>query len=183
MDVQDSLNETLAHRDRREHRKLPKRYRDVLPGSLATFPPSLQPEVSALSDPIMLPSSISSQVRKVLKSMRNSFGLFRQYCATRFPEHDPDENLISGDLMDTSPDSLSSLPVDSCYPYSTQSSLNDLLKIVRHPDFRPADVARANWRHINAQLGGGSRDEDGWEDEPADGDWITAPIRIKVPFH
>jgi hypothetical protein len=124
------------------------------------------------------------------------FGLFRQYRATRFPEHDPDKNSTSDDLMDIAPDSLS----NSYHPYPTQSSFllgewywndgtkksqssfNNLLKIVGHPDFRPEDVARANWRHINAQLGEGSQGEDGWEDE-LDGDWIETPIRIKVPFH
>jgi hypothetical protein len=102
--------------------------------------------------------------------------------------------------MVQSPDFLSSLPVDSYHPYPTQSSFllgewywndgtkksqssfNNLLKIVGHPDFRPEDVARVNWRHINAQLGGGSQGEDGWEDE-LDGDWIETQIRIKVPFH
>jgi len=104
-------------------------------------------------------------------------------------------------MIDTSPDSLSDVPVDSYHPYPTQSSFllgewywndgmkkshssfNNLLKIVGHPDFRPEDVAKTNWRHINAQLSGDLRDEDGWEDEQADGDWIETPIKIKVPFH
>jgi hypothetical protein len=111
--------------------------------------------------------------------------------------------------MDTSPDSSSGLPVDSYYPYPTlssfllgewywtdgvkksQSSFNNLLKIIGHPDFRPEDVAGANWQRINAQLVDGERHiglsntdcEDGWEDELVDRHWIKSPIKIKVPFH
>ena len=53
-------------------------------------------------------------------------------------------------------------------------------------------VAGTNWRRINAQLGGDlpshvsddENDEGGWEDEGGvDGDWISTPIKIKVPFH
>jgi hypothetical protein len=102
--------------------------------------------------------------------------------------------------MDTTPDSLYN-PVKLYHPYPTQSSFllgewywndgtkksqssfNNLLKIVGHPDFRPEDVARANWRHVNEQLGGESRGEDGWEDEQVDRDWIETLIKIKVPFH
>jgi hypothetical protein len=154
-------------------------------------------------------SSVLSRVRKILKSTRNIFGLFRQYHAAHFPEHDPDEIITSDDLMDTSPDPSSSLPADSYQPYPTQSSFllgewywNDgvkksqssfknLLKIVGHPSFRPEDVASANWQRIDAQLGGDARDhntnvgecEDGWEDESAVGDWDEKTIKIKVPFH
>jgi len=191
------LDQTLAQRrGRRSHRQLPKRYRDILPEPPAALPPRLQPPEPALPEPIRPPSPVSS-----LKSTRNLFGLFRQYRATCFPEHDPNENITSHDMMDISPDSLSDILVDSYHPYPTQSSFllgewywndgmkkshssfNNLLKIVGHPDFRPEDVAKTNWRHINAQLSGDSRDEDGWEDEQVDGDWIETPIRIKVPFH
>jgi hypothetical protein len=147
------------------------------------------------------------QARKILKSTCNIFGLFRQYHASRFPEHDPDENIEFGDLMDTSSDLSASVPVDSYHPYPTRSSFllgewywNDgtqkskssfknLLKIVGDPDFQPQDVARANWSHIDAQLGGDARDdgdgssEHGWEDEQSDEDWVRTPIRIMVPFH
>jgi len=68
----------------------------------------------------------------------------------------------------------------------SQSSFKNLLEIVGHPDFRPEDVAAVNWKNIDSQLGGELRDdnnEDSWEDEPADGDWIKTPIQINVPFH
>jgi hypothetical protein len=110
--------------------------------------------------------------------------------------------------MDTSSDLSASVPVDSYDPYPTrssfllgewywndgakksQSSFKNLLKIVGDPDFRPQDVARANWSHINAQLGGdalGDGDDEGsehsWEDEHDGEDWVKTPIKIMVPFH
>src|ERR1700728_534389 len=179
MDV-DSLNETLAqHRCRQENCQLPKRYRDMLPDPPAALPPPLQPPPIPPEPVQASPSpSLSSLVRTILTSARNSFGLFRQYRAISFPEHDPD-NLTSDDLIDTAPDSSSV----TYHPYPTQSSFllgewywndgtkksqssfDNLLKIIGHPDFRPEDVARANWRHINAQLSGESQNEDDWEDE------------------
>lgn len=138
--------------------------------------------------------------RKLLRSPRNKFGLFRQYHATQFPEHDPDENTTSDDLLD----SPSTNVADLIHPYPTlssfllgewywndglkksQSSFANLLKIVGHPDYRPEDVSNVDWKKIDARLGGipDTRDaDDDWEDEQdGDGDWIETPIRIKVPF-
>ena len=184
----EDLDRSLAQRrGRREHRQLPKRYRDVLPEPPAALPPAsvlTDAQIGTVTSPLItaapaLPQALSrvlSPVRKILKSARNVFGLFRQYHATSFPDHDPNENIVSDDLMDSS---LDTHPVETYHPYPNQSSFllgewywndgtkklqssfNNLLKIVGHPKFRPEDVARANWWHINAQLGGGSRDEDG----------------------
>jgi Plavaka transposase len=209
-------------RSRREHRRLPKRFRDVLPERPAALPPPFQPvSNSAQPEPIAPPSSqeipqaepprqesssVLSGVRKILKSTRNIFGLFRQYYATRFPEHDPVENLTSDELMDTTPDSPPSLTADTYHPYpnqssfllgewywndgvkKTQSTFKNLIKIIGHPNFRPEDVAGTKWQSIDAHLGGGLRDDnpdegDGWEDDQTDGDWIEKPIKIMVPFH
>jgi len=198
----------------------------MLPSSLAALPRLLRPPPCDLTTPppvLSLPLedsrpcteptapslSVSSQAKKILKSARNLFGLFRQYHAIKFPDHDPDEDSTPNDLMDTSPDSSSSIPVDSYHPYPTlssfllgewywtdgvkksQSSFNNLLKIIGHPDFRPEDVAGANWQRINAQLVDGERHvgfsdtdcENDWEDELVDRRWIKSPINIKVPFH
>lgn len=152
----------------------------------------------------------TSLVRRILKSPRNAFGLFRQYYATRFPDHDPGENITHNDLIDAPPDPSFTSPAHNYYPYPNQSSFllgewywNDgerksrssfqnLLKIVGHPDFRPEDVAGKNWRLIDAQLGGEVGGEgcegvnkDSWEDERdgALGGWTKTPIKIKVPFH
>jgi hypothetical protein len=120
MDV-DDLNQTLAERrSRREDRRPPKRYRDILPDRPAALPPPSQPlsesTYTALASPsaqAMPPSpassashgfSVLSRFRRLLKSTRNVFGLFRQYHATQFPDHDPNEHVTLDDLMDTSPD-------------------------------------------------------------------------------
>jgi hypothetical protein len=130
MDV-DDLNQTLAERrSRREHR-LPKRYRDVLPERPAALPPTSQPSSESIPPASASPSaeamppaasasrgsSVLSRVRRLLKSTRNAFGLFRQYHATQFPEHDPDEDITLDDLMDKSSNLL-----ESYHPYPTRSS-------------------------------------------------------------
>ena len=110
---------------------------------------------------------------------------FRQYHATHFPDHDPDESITPKDLMDISADT-SANPACKYYPYpnqssfllgewywngsekKSQSSFKNLIKIVGHPDFCPEDVAGQNWRLIGALLSGepyAGLDEDGWEDE------------------
>jgi hypothetical protein len=213
----EDLDQPLAERrGRRENRQLPKRYRDILPAPPAALPPAPHlvtvtsesaPTASAAATQAS-PSSeqtpnIYSRVGKLLKSTRNKFGLFRQYHATRFPDHDPNENITRDDLMDTSPGTF--YPPDSYHPYpnqssfllgewywtgglkKTQSGFRDLIKIVGHPNFQPEDISGTNWRHIDAQLGGDrscnpSNQED-WEDEEDNGDWVKTPIKIKVPFH
>ena len=213
----EDLDQPLAQRrDRREYRQLPKRYRDILPKPPAALPPAPQPVTSGCAltaspaTTSVLPSSqqlsnIHSCFKQLLKSTRNKFGLFRQYHATRFPDHDPNMNITRDDLMDTSPDTFSGYPADSYQPYPNQTSFllgewywngglkktllgfQDLIKIVGHPSFRPEDVSGTNWRLIDAQLNGDRscnplNDED-WEDEEYNGDWVKTPIKIKVPFH
>jgi hypothetical protein len=211
------LDQPLAERrGRRENRQLPKRYRDVLPEPPAALPPAPQPvasECALTTSPATIPASPSSdseqppnvysRVRRLLKSTRNKFGLFRQYHATRFPDHDPNEHITRDDLMDTSPDTFSGYPVDSYHPYPNQSSFllgewywngglkktqlgfQELIKIVGHPNFQPENVSGTNWRLINAQLSGQScspsNDED-WSDEEDNGEWVKTPIKIMVPF-
>jgi hypothetical protein len=222
MDV-DAMDCSLAERRGRREHQLPRRYQDVLPDRPAALPPPSQPPSDSAQWEVVTP--LSSQevprteptnqgptslfgVRKVLKSVRNIFGLFRQYHATHFPEHDPVENVTSDELMDTSNDPPT-LAADSYHPYpnqssfllgewywndgvkKTQSNFKKLLKIIGHPSFRPEDVAGTKWQNIDAQLGGdlrgGSPDEGsgelGWEDEHADGDWVETPIKINIPFH
>ena len=215
MGCKDPDQPLAEHRSRRENRQLPKRYQDILPEPLAVLPPAssqVTPECAQVvpaASPAVLPPSpphqspaVLSQVKKILKSLHNIFGLFWQYFGTRFPDHDPEESVISNDLMDVS----STLPINVYYPYPNQSSFllgewywNDgekklqssfqnLLKIVGHPNFRPEDVAGRNWRLVDAQLSGEQRREgsstgDGWEDEQTDRDWFKTPIKVNVPFH
>ena len=206
------LHQSLAERrTRRENRQLPKRYRDIAPEPPATLPPS---SLQAIPEYMQVDPQFSSQespapattpVRKILKSPHNVFGLFRQYYATRFPDHDPEKHITPDDL-NTSSDLSSTPPAHSYAPYpnlssfllgewywnggekKSQSSFKNLIKIVGHPDFRPEDVAGKNWRFFDARLSGehykGSNEDD-WEDErdSRPEGWIKTPITINVPFH
>ena len=97
-------------------------------------------------------------------------------------------------------DNSSALPVELYYPYpnqssfllgewywndgvkKSQSSFQNLTKIVGHPDFRPEDVSGKNWHLIDARLSG-DLSCDSWEDEESNGAWVRTPVNIKVPFH
>ncbi|KAF8219029.1 hypothetical protein L208DRAFT_1557851 [Tricholoma matsutake] len=161
----EGLDQPLAEcRGRRENRQLPKCYQDILPEPPAALPPALQPvtsECTLATSPATVSASPSSEQptniyscdRKLLKSTQNKFGLFWQYHATRFPDHDPNENITCDDLMVASPDTFSGNPTDSYHPYlnqslfllgewywngrlkKTQSGFQDLIKIVGHPTF------------------------------------------------
>lgn len=201
------LDQPLANRRvQRQNRQLPKRYRDIAPEPPTALLPFSQPD-RPLVDPEVLsvqPSPVRiSPVKKHLESVRNIFGLFRQYYAAHFPDHDPDENIAPNDLIDTS---LNSLPRRDYYPYSnqssfllgewywndgekkSQSSFQNLIKIIGHPEFHPEDIAGKNWRAIDAHLSGEhckGLNEDDWEDVEDDGvgHWIKTPIKIDIPFH
>jgi hypothetical protein len=172
-------------------------------------------QVGTATSLAIAPASTASQrtptgftpVRNILKSARNTFGLFRQYHATRFPDHDPNESVVFDDIVDAYLDTPFASPAKLYYPYpnqssfllgewywnggtqKSQSSFQNLLKIVGHPEFRPEDVANKSWRSIDAQLSGDRRceglngSEDGWENELSKGNWTKTSIRINVPFH
>ena len=187
------------------------RYRDVLPEPPAALPPAtilitldcaptMSPATAPVSPSSRQSSNTHSPVRRLLKSARNTFGLFRQYHAPRFPDHDPNKNITRDDLMDASTDTTLSNLQNAYYPYPNQSSFllgewywnggikksessfQDLIKIVGHPSFRPEDVAGTQWQLVNGQLSGDRLYEDGWADEEVIGDWVKTPIKIQVPF-
>jgi hypothetical protein len=217
MESEDVDQPLLKRRRRRENRQLPKRYRDVLPQPAEALPPTPQsPQNAAHPEPVTLPPthevvptalpSAPTRVSKILNSARNIFGLFRQYHATRFPEHDPDVNTASDDLVkellpDPSPsvlDPYKPYPNQSSYLLGewywndgvkkSQSSFKNLISIVGHPDFQAQDVGGTNWTCINRELGGvlwggEEENEEGWEDEKINEGWHETPIKIKVPFN
>jgi len=192
-----------------------KHCQQIAPEPLALLPPlSSQPECpaweagSAVSHPSAQQWSVQGlPIRRILKSLNNAFGLYQQYYAIRFPDHDPIENITPNDLTDATPILSSNPPAHKYYLYpnqslfllrewywndgenKSQSSLQNLLKIVGHPDFHPDDIAGINWQNIDAQLSGEhskvSNMEDGWEDtqDSRSGSWIKTPIKINVPFH
>jgi hypothetical protein len=199
---EDDLDEPLAQRrNRREQRRLPERYRNVEPEppvplpstSSQILPEFVQAEPDASQCPQQKPPIPLSQVKKILQSACDGFGLFRKYYATRLPGNDALPDSSSNSLIDAS---LPTLPVDIYYPYPNQSSFllgewywNDgekksrssfqnLLQIVGHPSFRPEDVSGKNWLRIDAQLSGELLDDPNEKDG-----WIRTPVKISVPFH
>jgi len=119
------LNQSLAVcRQHCEHHQLPKQYQDVAPKHPAALPPSALQVMSACTrtEPNVpqSPSLYSSQqdpppaplVRRILKSSHNTFGLFQQYYATHFPDHDPSE-YITPNYLNTSPNLFFTSPAHS----------------------------------------------------------------------
>ena len=129
------LDQPLAEcRGHRENCQLPKHYRDILrkpPAALPRTPPpapQLATSECVLTKPLATApgSPLSKQALKIdslklLKSTQNKFGLFWQYHAACFPDHDPNENITCDDLMDML-DTFSGYPADFYHPYLTQSS-------------------------------------------------------------
>ncbi|KAI0058498.1 hypothetical protein BV25DRAFT_1810603 [Artomyces pyxidatus] len=157
--IAQDLHLPIAEHKGKRTRRQPKRVRDNQPEPLAALPPpSHQPDnVAALHPLLNQPPgghSPPSSFRKLLRSTRNAFGLFRQYYAAHFPTHDPDERSTSK-------------PID----------------IVGNPSYRPGDVSDTDWRRINRELGRDNPEEDGWEDDDRAGAWVETPITINIPFH
>ena len=204
----ETLHISLAElRTRREHRQPPKRYLDMLPEPPPALPPPCLPEDAQTDSNEPQPLSQQSQVpasladRKVLKSGCNGFGLFRQYFVSHLPDHDPGGRITRNDLIESPNPSRSVHPYPNLSSFligkwywnggerKSQASLEQLVKIIGHPEFRPKDVAGNNWQLIDAQLSGerseDSNKEDDWENEQVNQPegWIKTPIKIKVPFH
>jgi hypothetical protein len=147
MDVQDAVGDThLSLMERkpwknRLGRRLPKRYRDLLPE-----PISLEPSVSAspsttshetfqLSSPSQREVSdiqavtagihvVTSRISQFFTTRRNKFGLFRQYTTATRPSHDPEEHTTAEDLCEEcEPASQPHTPLDQFHPYPNRNAL------------------------------------------------------------
>jgi len=144
------------------------------------------------------PDNANTQVRKILESPRNSFGLFRRYFSHQFPSHDPESEVTLSSLS-TVVYSGGKPPTSSYAPYpnessfqlgnwywnhgvqKSQASFKELVSIVGGDDFRPSDIQSTNWSKINEQLAEGTCNEAEWVDEEAG--WTTSTVTISVPFH
>lgn len=187
---------------RRADRRLPLRYRDLLPEPPRTAPPRpVSPPVSIAQNtpPQELHDArASSQTteRDVFRSLRNAFHLFQQYTSFTRPSHDPEANVTGEDLSDIADESespLSPIPTPSYGPYpnhnafrlgewywnggaqKSQSSFRDLLQIVGDPNFKPSDVRNVNWKDVDAKLA-----QDDFSEEEDTG-WTRTPVTILVP--
>jgi Plavaka transposase len=206
----------LAERRTRRQIRIPKRYLDTTPQPPAALPPlgvsSELTEVSSsaqtgvfLSNRNDAASSRSSDdILQVLLSPCNAFGLFRQYYATCFPLHDPEElntlNALS-DIPDRNSSESMSFSVDtlnvSPYPnhssfalgewywsdgvQKSKKSFKNLINILTDPNFRPHDLVDTKWDLIDHQLG--SDNDAMWVNEEQDAAWERIPVTFLVPFH
>ena len=174
----DSASLPLSlRRTRQIDRRLPKRYRDVLPEPNMPLPP---PEcrksdgeracVPELAD-VPVPSDFQDGtphrplLPRTFKSQVNSYGLFRLYHYDTIPENDPEDISDAADRMDID------LNANPFYPYPNQTSLllgdwywnqgtvksrkcfRSLLKIVGSSDFKPEDIRDTEWTKIDRELG------------------------------
>jgi hypothetical protein len=129
-------------RNRRTDRRLPLRYRDLLPEPQHIAPPfpvsPLASTVPAASLPVSQdiegddtnPISIGTQTTKqrvshVFRTLCNTFNLFRQYNSLSAPLHDPEANATGEDLSDVmdQPQSLPAEPPSPSYsPYPNRNA-------------------------------------------------------------
>jgi len=112
----DNDSSSLAkRRSRRVHRRLPKRFRDLLPEAPPSLPSAesiprstLTPPPQSDNTPFPIPdhnrqanpptTDPCSRVFKYFHTVKNLFGLSRRYFAPQFPTHDPDQSTTLTDL-------------------------------------------------------------------------------------
>jgi hypothetical protein len=122
---------------KRTGRRLPKRYRDMLPEPVPLAPQAVSshPELSisnqsdhGLPSITRLVSSVGHRIRRFFTTQPNKFGLFRRYHHEGPPSHDPEEHVSLQDLCDagevgavagsTVPDSAQ----DAYHPYPNRNA-------------------------------------------------------------
>jgi hypothetical protein len=130
---------TLAERrPRRQNRKLPLRFRDIVPESLSMLAPAPlvdQPPLPSTPPPLVSNSATPPSPKRLptiasrvgpLRTHRNIFGLFRQYYSEQLPSHDPEEHMDLHDLFDgpvaTDSASIQTHSENPYYPYPNRNS-------------------------------------------------------------
>jgi hypothetical protein len=227
------LDQPIATRRAPRPHRLPKRYRDILPEPLPSLPPVLpavdtpctsrqqtlgldaidssHPECAPDDTPVSAGPSLSSRLFRYIHTLRNIFGLLREFFAEHLPAKDPDELASLADLcnmpvISSAADSESAhatppVPLPStCYPYPNESSFllgdwfwnggvqkskkdfKDLVDIITHPRFKPDDIRHTRWKNIDDVLGSNEAEDEQWIDVMGAG-WNTAQVKISVPFH
>jgi hypothetical protein len=188
----------------RTDRRLPLRYRDLLPEPPRTAPltPATPSALTArAASPShgahanSLPVNTLSTTQGVFRTLQNAFNVFRQYTSPNRPSHDPEANATAEDLYDiaTQSESLDINPTAPLYgPYpnrnafllgewywnggeqKSQSSFRDLLQIVSDPNFDPSDVRNINWKDVDEQLTQDNHIEDNTG-------WTRTPVTVLIP--
>ena len=138
---------------------------------------------------------------QILKSLRNVFGLFRQYHAVDYPTHDPDEEAELSNVPESSENSsVEATELATAFqPYPNKSAFllgewywnggvqkskegfKKLIEIVSGQSFDPSDVRNVAWDALNKQLRESPDSEDIWLDQP-DTSWTEKSITLSIPF-
>ena len=137
--LDDDIRSIAERRPRRMNRRLPARYRDVLPqppppmAIPALRPPSPEPQVplSVASSDLGVGSTLVPRALRFFTTLANSFGLSRRYYGDRVSTHDPEDAMTLQHLTLTPPteehgDSaehvLENRDASLFYPYPNKSS-------------------------------------------------------------
>lgn len=93
--MDDEQTSVAEQRPRRLNRRLPQRFRDIVPQALHPLPPAPVGSIDCAQTPVSPEpgSSTRSRLRRLLRSSRNIFGLFRQYNLEELPSHDPEKHV------------------------------------------------------------------------------------------
>ncbi|KAH7904570.1 hypothetical protein BJ138DRAFT_1018968 [Hygrophoropsis aurantiaca] len=198
-------------RPRRLNRRLPERFRDMLPEPPLSVPAnpeatsdttrlsSAQPPFERASSVFHVGAqSVRSCISHVVQTRCNVFGLFRRYFRKDPPPHDPEDLDLSYRPSEHRSDEH---PSNLFYPYPNESSFHlgnwywnqgaqksqqsfkQLLDIVGNANFQPEDVWNTQWKAVNRELGHNDFDSDDGEWLDDDESWKKTPVFISVPFH
>ncbi|KAG6905478.1 hypothetical protein DXG01_002467 [Tephrocybe rancida] len=194
----------IAERRRRRDPRLPERFRDELP----QLPLKAGTADTAVSNG---GGCLVSRALQLFKTPCNLFGLSKTYLRSQQPltQYTSDDQATMEDLYDIAiPASSSSISCNAdlahrpaLYPYpnessfqlgswfwegganKSQSSFNDLVKIITNSNFSLEDIRLTKWVEIDRRLGANEFDQESHEWEDCDAGWRRTDIKIDVPFH
>ena len=209
----DSTSIPLSlRRTRRTNRRLPARYRDMLPEPCMPLPPpEFEPSPGKETHlPELAITSMFEDVQaeprcllstKTFKTQANSYGLFRVYNHDTLPVIDPEDTSGSVDHININSDA------NPFHPYPNKSSLllgdwywnqgamkskkgfRNLLKIMGSSEFSSEDIRGTEWTKVDRELGNLVASD---ESTPMPGSslewlnndagWKGASVMISIPF-
>jgi hypothetical protein len=143
MDLEHHFDEThLSLMERkswknRDGRRLPKRFRDLLPEPSTLAPPAPSASTLSSSSHASEPSNVTGhhavttgirraacRINEFFTTQRNKFNLFRRYTTGSPPSHDPEDDAMTDDLCEDHDEAGRSDPSPAhLYPFPMRNSL------------------------------------------------------------
>ena len=135
-DTHLSLMERKSWKNR-DGRRLPKRFRDLLPEPSTLAPPAPSASTLSSSSHASEPSNVTGhhavttgirraacRINEFFTTQRNKFNLFRRYTTGSPPSHDPEDDAMADDLCEDHDEAGRSDPSPAqLYPYPNRNSL------------------------------------------------------------